>query len=505
LTLDAYAAFLESVPDAMLVVGPEGIILAANERVSELLLYAPRELIGKPVECLLPERLRGYHVAHRHAFQANPKPRSMGTGVELLALRRDGREIPVEISLSPIAGSDGLVAAALRDISTRVTVEKALRDAKESAEQASEAKSRFLAAASHDLRQPLQSLRLYMDSLAPAIAQGGHKQVLERMQRSVDSLTGILDSLLDVARLDMGQIRPEIETFPVDDLIESLRHDAESVAESKGIGLRRVPTGCRVTSDRGLLARIVGNLLSNAVHHTDVGRVLVGCRRDRERLRIEVWDTGPGIPAEAQQAIFDEYFQLDNPGRQRSQGLGLGLSIVQRLAALLDHPVRLRSVLGKGTVFTVSVPLAARSSERATRLRPAIKVPARTQQHILYIEDDADVREATQTILSLDGYDVHSAANGEEACRSVTDGALRPDVILSDFRLSGSENGAQVVQRVRTLLGCPVPVVFMTGDTSEARIRETCMEHCSVLRKPVDAEQLVAALNGAVAGTSLKN
>ena len=497
--LTAYRDFLETAPDAMLVVDGDGLIRLANSQVQKLFGLGIDELVGQTVEILLPERLRQYHVAHRRAFTANPHPRAMGTGMDLWAQSSDGREFPVEISLSPIVTSEGpQVAAAIRDISARKQVETALRVAKEAAERANETKSRFLAAASHDLRQPLQALRMHLTALPDTNNEVDRLRTGQKMGQAIDGLTDILDTLLDIARLDMNQVQPEATRFALDHLLSDLVGNAEPLAAEKGLQLRRVQTRLRVTSDRGLLGRVVGNLIANAVRHTVNGRVLVGCRRQGDRVRIEVWDNGPGIPSEAQNAIFDEYVQLGNPGRIRKHGLGLGLSIVQRLAALLDHPVSLRSEPGRGSVFAVEVPIAASRNTEAESPEHQQALATTEGTKVLFIEDDPDVREATSLILKLKGYDVRAAGSGEEAYAAIADSDEIPDLILSDFRLPGRENGAQVVQRVRTLLDSEVPVVFMTGDTSEARIRETRMPYCDVLRKPIDGDKLLRALSDAL-------
>lgn len=501
--LTAYREFLETTPDAMVVIDAEGIIRLANGHARALFGVAPEQLIGQPVEVLLPERLRQYHVAHRRAFMANPHPRPMGTGMELWAQGPEGREIPVEISLSPITTSQGPhVSAAIRDISARKVVETAMRLAKEAAERANETKSRFLAAASHDLRQPLQALRMHLAALGDGTGPGATERLAslaQKMNHAIDGLGDILDTLLDIARLDTNQVQPERSDFALDELLRDLVAHAEPHATDKGLRIDHVATRLRVASDRGLLARILGNLISNAVRHTDSGRVLVGCRRRGGRARIEVWDNGPGIPEASREAIFDEYVQLANPQRQRKLGLGLGLPIVRRLAALLDHPLSLRSTPGRGSVFAVEVPLAD-PLEVARPARPDRTVANVHGTRVLFIEDDPDVREATALILSLRGYDVHTAGSGQEAYAALADSDAAPDLILSDFRLPGTENGAQVVQRVRTLLEREVPVVFMTGDTSEARIRETRMAYCDVLRKPIDGDRLLHALEAALAG-----
>lgn len=500
--LNAYRDFLETAPDAMVVIDADGIIRLANTQAFGMFGKTPESLVGQPVEVLLPERLRQYHVAHRRAFMANPNPRSMGTGMELWAEGPEGRELPVEISLSPITTREGqYVSAAIRDISARKQVETALRVAKEAAERANETKSRFLAAASHDLRQPLQALRMHLTALGSATSDELLRATLARkMNHAVNGLTDILDTLLDVARLDMNQVQPSVGDFAAEELLDDLVGQIEPLATEKGLVVRHVPTRLALRSDRGLLGRVVGNLLANAVRYTETGRVLVGCRRHGDRVRIEVWDSGPGIPEEALEAIFDEYVQLGNRARQRKHGLGLGLSIVRRLATLLDHPVSVRSWPGRGSVFTVEVPLAeAYDAERQVHRGQGKSVSAGAR--VLFIEDDPDVREATALILKLKGFDVRTAGSGEEAYASLGDRDDAPDLILSDFRLPGRENGAQVVQRVRTLLDKEVPVVFMTGDTSEARIRETRMAYCEVLRKPIDGDKLLRALDDALTHT----
>jgi two-component system CheB/CheR fusion protein len=282
-------------------------------------------------------------------------------------------------------------------------------------------------------------------------------------------------------------------------LLTQVIEDVRPQAEAKQLALHLTGCRCSIRSDQGLLGRILGNLVANAVRHTPSGRILVGCRYRKDGVRIEVRDSGPGIPPEMHAAIFDEYVQLANAARLRDQGLGLGLSMVRRLAELLGHRVGLRSAPGRGSTFWIDVPLVSRDAVTPAAGTPGTARAAGALRRILYIEDDPDVREATSLILQIKGFEVHRAASGEEAYRTVSAEALQPDLILSDFRLPGNENGAQVVQRVRTLLERDVPVVFMTGDTSEARIRETRLSCCEVLRKPVDADKLSRALENAAA------
>jgi PAS domain S-box-containing protein len=493
LDIPVYRALLESGPDALIATDPQGTILFANGQADRLFGYGKGDLEGNAIEVIIPERLREYHVAHRRAFLADPKLRPMGTGMELLALKKDGTEFPVEISLSPIETPSGpMVAAAVRDISARKKVERTLHKAKEDAERANLTKSRFLAAASHDLRQPLQATQMYLTALSQLLQDDSGYELIHRMQLSTNSLTEILDSLLDIARLDTGQVEPELVEFPILDLMQKIVADSMVHARDKNLQIRLVPSNKQVYSDRGLLGSILGNLLSNAVGYTASGRVLIGCRADGNHLRIQVWDTGSGIPAESRDSIFEEYFQLEIPNRNRNRGPGLGLSIVKRLANLLNYPIELQSRLHKGSMFSVRVPLA-QNSEGHIPTKTPLDI-GETTISILFIHDDPDVGTATSTTLKLHGYGVHTASNGQEAYDHIADQGLVPDIILLDCRLPGNESGMDIVRRIRTLLSSEIPAVFVAGDTLAEVIKDTNIPNCEVVDKPVDPQKLNAAL-----------
>jgi PAS domain S-box-containing protein len=504
-----YRVLLESAPDALIATNSEGIILFANGQAHRLLGYDPDDLIGEPIEVIIPERLREYHIAHRRAFVADPKLRPMGTGMELLALKRDGTEFPVEISLSPVDTASGaMVAAAVRDVSARKKVEQTLRKAKQDAEHANLTKSRFLAAASHDLRQPLQATQMYLTALSQLLQDDSGYELIHRMQLSTNSLTEILNALLDIARLDTGQVEPEFTEFPILELMQQIMADSMVHAKHKNLEIRLVSSKKHVYSDRRLLGSILSNLVSNAVRNTPSGRVLIGCRPDGDHLMIQVWDTGPGIPVESRDAIFEEYFQLATPELNRGSGPGLGLAIVKRLANLLDYSISLQSTVGKGSMFAVSVPLGNQPIESSEQI-PASRPPnnAQAKISILFIEDDPDIVTATSLILNLQGYEVHTAGNSQQAYDHIAENGLEPDIILADCRLSSDaadaqETGVNLVQKLRNLLNREIPVVFMTADTSITAINESQLRNCEVLHKPIDSQELNAALmNGLIAGS----
>ena len=249
------------------------------------------------------------------------------------------------------------VVITYEDVTERRRTADALTAAKRQAELASIAKTRFLAAASHDLRQPLQTLSLLQGLLAKRVVDEKAQQLVGRINDAVGAMTGMLNALLDINQIEVGSVKPEIASFPVNVLFDRLKEELTYHAQAAGLALRVVPCALSIRSDQRLLEQMVRNLISNALKYTQRGRVLLGCRRRQGKLRIEIWDTGIGIPGSELKAIFEEYYQVDNAARQRSQGLGLGLSIVKSLGELLHHPIRVRSLQGKGSVFSIEVPL----------------------------------------------------------------------------------------------------------------------------------------------------
>ena len=271
------------------------------------------------------------------------------------------------------------VVITYEDVTERRRTADALSAAKRQAELASVAKSRFLSAASHDLRQPMQTLALLQGLLAKKVVGERAEKLVAGIDEALGAMTGMLNTLLDINQIEVGAVKAETADFPVNDLLDRLRDELTYHAQAAGLALRVMPCALSVRSDPRLLEQMIRNLLSNALKYTQRGRVLVGCRRRQGKLRIEIWDTGIGIPASELQAIFEEYHQLDNPARQRSHGLGLGLSIVKSLGELLGHPVRVRSLHGKGSVFSIEVPLTPSGISSAPERRPPAADRASTQ------------------------------------------------------------------------------------------------------------------------------
>jgi len=377
-------------------------------------------------------------------------------------------------------------------ISPSAGAAEALGAAKREAEQANLGKSRFLAAASHDLRQPLQTLSFLQGILAKKITDEAILGLVDRLAETVSAMSGMLDTLLDINQLEAGIVRHEIVDFPVKLVLDELRSQFAYHETDVRLDWRVVPSSLTVRSDPRLLAQMIRNLVSNAVKYTETGKVLLGCRRRGDKLRIEVWDTGSGIPVEQLSAIFEEFHQLDNPARERSKGLGLGLAIVQRLAELLGHTVDVRSRPGKGSVFSVEVPLGAANAIVQSQLGqtdPIISVHAGAT--VLIIEDEPAMRETLKLLLDGEGYRTVAAADGKTALELAKREAVRPDLVLADYNLPNGPNGLQVVASLQEMLGRAVPAIILSGDISTDTLREIARQGRTHLGKPVTAAALI--------------
>lgn len=394
----------------------------------------------------------------------------------------------------PYLADDGKVEGVVitfTDVSERKQIKRALEDAMQQADRANAAKSRFLAAASHDLRQPLQTLALLQGLLAKIVDGPKAQQLVKRIDDTLGAMSGMLNTLLDINQIEAGTVRAEISTFPVGDLLQRLRDEFAYHADAKQLSLRLVPCSLSIASDPRLLEQILRNLISNAIKYTANGKVLIGCRRHKDHLCIEIWDSGVGIDAADLQAIFDEYHQVDNVARERSRGLGLGLSIVKRLGDLLGHDVHVRSVPKKGSVFGVNVDALPIQPAPRLSVPPDVKLEVQQGGLILIIEDDPEVRELLEIMFKDDGHDVIWAHDGAAALKLVSKARIKPDLILSDYNLPGGMNGVEVTAKLREQICAPIPVIILTGDISTAALRDISDHDCEQLNKPVKPKLLI--------------
>jgi two-component system, sensor histidine kinase len=660
---------LDAAPDAMIIIDDSGAIRYANRQVSALFGYPHDELIGKPVERLLPERFRDRHPSMREAYTKNVRVRPMGAGLNLFGRRPDGTEFPVEISLSPINdGGRTLVAAAIRDVTERKRVEaelssqledmRRLRDmstrlveatdlpkmleeileaaialqradfgnvrlrdpatgvlkivaqrgfsrtflehfasvamnepsacgralrageraiiedvdedpsylphraiaaregyravqstpirgrdgtvtgmlsthfrnphrpsdrelqltdiymrlvsalisraqaeeivraAGDLANRANQAKSRFLATASH-LRQPLQTLSLLNGALQRISMDPTEKGALAQQEQAITGMSRLLNALLDISKLESGAIKPDPTDFTVSVLFEELRQEFAGLASNKGLTLKVSPSEDSVHSDPSLVGQILRNLVSNAIKYTRSGWVALRCLHDQSCcVRIEVLDTGIGIPVEHLRYIYDEFYQVGVPTNTTREGYGLGLSIVHRLVTLLDVKLDVQSEVGKGSTFALTLPASQTVVGRPARPMGLAEPTAHMRQarvRVLLVEDDPAVLAATRMLLKSDGYQVKAAATIAEALEQArADPCI--DLLVTDYHLREGETGTQVIASLRAALGKPLKAVLMTGDTSSA-IKDLAQDaQLRIASKPVQAEKLLSLL-----------
>ena len=367
-----------------------------------------------------------------------------------------------------------------------------LREKKEEAETATLAKSRFLAAASHDLRQPTHALGMFVARLAQLPHDAETRQLIGSLEASVLAMQDLLDGLLDISRLDAQAVQVQLRPFALADIFDQLRGGLTLTAVDKGLRLRVRPTTVWLMSDPTLLHRILLNLVSNALRYTRQGSVLVACRvaGDGQRVRIEVWDSGIGIAPEHHQSIFKEFYQVANTERDRRKGLGLGLNIVERTARLLGYRLTMRSSLGLGTRFSIEVPLAPPGIALDMPSAPEVKITDDLAGLIvLVIEDDVLAREGLVSLLESWGCVVGSA-EGLSTAQQQLESGLVPDVIVSDYRLREGENGIEVIGQLRLTARRPIIACLMSGDTDPVLIQAAREAGLTLLPKPVRPAKL---------------
>ncbi|MCI0430995.1 MAG: ATP-binding protein [Rhodospirillales bacterium] len=384
------------------------------------------------------------------------------------------------------------------EIAERRRAEEAERHARGEAERANAAKSKFLATASHDLRQPFQAMRLFHHILQSRLADPGTREIATRLGEAMQAGEELLNALLDISTLEAGTVEPRTSDFPIQPMLTRLAQEFEAQAAAKGLDFRMVPSSAVVRSDPVLLERMLRNLLNNALRYTPRGGILLGCRRADHRLSLVVIDTGIGIAHEKQQAVFEDFFQIGNPERDRSQGLGLGLPIVARMARLLDHPIRVRSKPGHGSAFSISVPLLQASAAMPPpSVEPIIEVPP-SASTIIVVEDDREQRIGMQMMLEGWGYRVVVAGSPEKALIAVRSAPRSPALVISDLRMPSRINGVETIAMISEIAGRRIPGIILTGDTGPDRLREAKQSGCVLLHKPFAPERLLEEVRRAI-------
>jgi len=413
-------------------------------------------------------------------------------------------DLTVRTQLPP-QGEVGMLAAGIDNMAEalqahRGELEKRIREAtadlatrKEMAERANHAKSRFFAAASHDLRQPLHALSLFVAALKMRNQPPETQTLIDNIAASTAAMELLFNALLDISRLDAGAIEAHPVHFPLQKMLLDLNHQFSAVAAEKQLHLRFRPCGAILYSDPLLIERILANLLANAIRYTDDGGILIGCRRRGRMVRISVVDTGRGIPPEQQESVFHEFVQLHNPARDRSKGLGLGLAIVSRLGRLLGHRVELRSRPGHGSTFSIDVPCGdARLIQPPTAAGVPGQIPA--DALVLLVDDESAILRGMAELFDNWNIDLVTAHSAAEAVQWLDSIGRVPDVIVSDYRLPDDTDGIEVIARLRQKFDRAIPAILVTGDTAPDTILRIGRAGFPLLHKPLRPAKLRALL-----------
>ena len=494
----AYAeSIIATIKQPLVVLDEELRVVSASASFLKFFDLKPERSVGKPLGGLLQEEAWANFLA------------SVKTGVAI-----ENHEVEVNL---PGLGARILLASAceivglsdrrkllvsLDDVTDAKAKAEALAAAKEEAERANLGKSRFLAAASHDLRQPLQTISLIQGMLADDISEPAASKLIKRLDNTVVVMSGLLDKLLDINQLEAGVVQPKLVDFPINDLLQQLHGEFEIHALNEGLKLRVVPCDLTVHSDPRLLEQILRNMIANATKYTRHGKVLLGCRRRGSRLSIEVWDTGTGIPETELSAIFKEFHQLENHAGKRAKGLGLGLAIVKRLGDLLGAPISVRSRVGRGSVFAVDVPVVhalapvpALDPSGSSRVDGIPRPSPGRSQAILIVEDDAEIRDTLKLLFDGRGFCAFAARDGDQALAIAANCGTSLDLIVADYNLPGL-NGLEVIAKIEEAAARKIPAIMLTGDISAATLREIAEQHHVHLHKPVDARNLMRHVSG---------
>lgn len=403
----------------------------------------------------------------------------------------------VAVNLRAVLAQNDLLRTTLRAQLENAALVERLNHQIELTAQASRDKSQFLAAASHDLRQPLHALSFFGATLEQRMTGSKDLPLIANMMRAIEALDRSFSAILDLSKLDAGAIEPRMQSFAVRDVFSRLQTSFGGQAESAGLQLRFRTHNCIVASDPQLLERILGNLVQNALRYCPAGGVLVAARERIERVDLEVWDTGIGIDAAELPKIFAEFYQVANPERDRNKGLGMGLAIVKRLTVLLGHELTAHSVPGRGSVFRIGVGLGADADAQALDATAKAPLPPNENEpsSVLLIDDEAAIRTSVAELLRERGLRVSVAATIAEAVAAAraTPGGI--DIVLSDMRLRAGEDGLQAIAEVRRACGRDVAAVLITGDTSSEQVQRMHESGYTVLYKPVQPQELLTLLD----------
>lgn len=498
-TEEVWRGLVESAPDALVTVNAEGDIVYVSSQVKTVFGYERDELLGRKIECLLPERYRHRHVAQRGGFLQTMKFRPMGAGLELFGRHKDGSEIPIEISLSPLKTPQGvMVTAAIRDVTDRKRAQEELKKARESAEAASRSKSEFLANMSHEIRTPLAGILGYSEMIALYCNSPEERaDYLTRIRRCADTLTELINDILDLSKVEAGALNVELVAFNVVSEIENIVQLLQGSAAEKHLSFDvqyERPFPEVIVSDPTRFRQILTNLVGNAIKFTDSGRVSLRVYRaagEVDNFYFQVSDTGCGLTLEQQNRLFQIFVQADSSTTRKYGGTGLGLALSRRLAEALGGELNLiSSEPGKGSVFLLRLP-----SQRAA-IAPAVEKSAGSSggthqlasMRLLVAEDNSDNQEMIARFLRENGAVVEVVGNGREALHRAQ--AEKFDAILMDVQMPELD-GYEVTRRLRGL-GIQVPIIVLTAHAMNDEREKARAAGCNeFLTKPINLTKLI--------------
>jgi PAS domain S-box-containing protein len=485
---------VELAPAILLLLDSQGGILRANSYFEDLTGYCAKDLVGRSwFDTCVPDDIRPeLELLFENAIDNQALD---GSHINPI-VKKDGTQCQVEWQARSLFDGDGQFVGLLNighDVTEHLAHETELREARAEADQENAAKSRFLAAASHDLRQPLQSMSMYLSVLAKQLQDPVQIQLGTKIRNAIESMSGLVESLLDISKLESGGIQPDIKDIALQDVFDRIYVNNQPQAVAKGLALACRDTGVMVKTDPVLLERVLENLVANAIRYTNMGSVTVGCDIEDGQVLVSVRDTGVGMSQNDLHDIFQEYFRLEASKQSGDVGLGLGLSIVKRIAQLLDHPIKVSSVLDQGSTFSIQVPLSQAALEAPAKCAAGMpKRCERKEPTLLFIDDDPAILDATSMFMETAGIDVRTAADGDEAMAQLAAGLL-PDIVVSDYRLP-RYSGVELVRRIKDVTRGDLPTIIMTGDTSASEIANANLNNCTILHKPVDTDELIALI-----------
>jgi PAS domain S-box-containing protein len=503
-TNEHFKLFLKNAPAAIALVDRQMRYLIVSDRLLTDFGLNESDVHGMCMYDVFPDMPERWRDLHRRCLAGETLKAD-----EDPFMRANGTQEWLSWEMHPWRTTDGRIAGifmAAELITARKNAETALKKSyleleqrvaertaelerlKNDATRANTQKSWFVAAASHDLRQPLQASLAYLSVLSRKAGRDDLEELCEKSRLPLKAMSDILDVLLDISDLESGHVKPQMQDFPIGDLLQRVIANAQHQAQEKGLRLSCLPTELSVHSDPRLLERVVSNFVTNAIRYTDKGLIGIYCEASGSKVCISVTDTGIGIPADALGVIFEDHVQLANPARDRRKGLGLGLSIAKRIADALGHRISVQSELGSGSSFSIELPY---SNTAVARAPAAPEKTAAATEHpvVLLIDDDQDVAEAMQMLLQSYDFETYMASS-RDAALAMLESGLVPGLVLCDYRMPGA-NGIDVIRQVRQTLETEVPAVIMTGDMG---LTSCDLKRCAVLHKPVDVDKFFAVI-----------